>query len=416
MTHDPLNFPKLRWPIDIRQENVNQQEIIVLRCPLGISEQPLGLFAAVAPLLARFTGQESCQQIAAHFSVAQKIVDDLAQLLDQNLFLESPRFYEFEREVTLRFRAASTRRAALAGLSYPDSANDLRIELERILGHAVASTNTQLSGRQLICLKSPHIDYHRGQIGYGKTYANLESNAHDLFVLIGTSHQYSRLIFHLTAKSFESPLGTLACDQQIVSELAGSYGLERSFADEILHRREHSLELQIPFMALRTASAKIVPILVGSFHHMLNSGKYPEHFEEYDALISALSESLKKRSERRICVIAGVDMAHIGRYFGDKNSLNGNDLEKIKARDMIYLEAISAGAKHKLFDHIAEDEDARRICGFPTMYCVLDLLERLGWKYQAELFEYRQAVDFANDCAVTFAGMGFYQPAKSLII
>ena len=416
MTHDALNFPKLRWPIDIRQETINQQEIIVLRCPLGISEQALGLFAAVAPLLGRFSGQESCQQIAAHFSVAPQIVNDLVQLLDQNLFLESPRFFEFEREISTRFKNSRIRRAALAGLSYPDSTAELRTEIERILGHATPEKLASIDHRQLLCLKSPHIDYQRGQIGYAKAYVNLVPNAHDLFVLIGTSHQYSRLIFHLTTKSFESPLGTLECDEQAVSELAGSYGLERSFADEILHRREHSLELQVPFMALRSAQAKIIPILVGSFHHMLNSGKYPEHFEEYDCFVAALTQVLRSRQARRICVIAGVDMAHVGRYFGDKSSLTSAALDQIRARDMNYLEAIRAGAKHKLFDHIAEDEDARRICGFPTMYCVLDLIERLGWKYQVELFEYRQAVDYTSDCAVTFAGMGFYSTANSLII
>lgn len=409
MSDATLRYPKLRWPLDIRQEVINQQQIVVLRCPLGISEQPLGLFAAVAPLLSRFTGQESREQIAAHFSVAQKLVDDLVELLDQNLLLESPRFFEFEKEVHSRFKNSHTRRAALAGLSYPDSAGELRAELERILNHAASGTIIRPTNEQLICLKSPHIDYQRGEIAYGKTYSNLDQNAHDVFVIIGTSHQYSRLLFQLTAKSFESPLGTLTCDQQIVAEIAGSYGLERSFADEILHRREHSLELQVPFVALRSAQAKIVPILVGSFHHMLNSGKYPEQVDEYDCMLTGLADSLRKRQASRVCVIAGVDMAHIGRYFGDKKSLTSADLENVRARDMNYLDAITANAKHKLFDHIAEDEDARRICGFPTMYCVLDLFERLGWSYRAQLFEYRQAVDYASDCAVTFAGMGFYR-------
>jgi len=410
-----LNFPKLRWPIDIRREIINQQEIIVLRCPLGISEQPLGIFAAVAPLLNHFTGQESCQQIAERFSIAKQIVEDLVQLLDQNLFLESPRFFEFEREVSTRFRNARTRSAALSGLSYPDSAVELKSEIERILGHATPDSVAKFSHDQLISLKSPHIDYHRGQISYGKAYANLQPDTHDLIILIGTSHQYSRLLFHLTAKSFESPLGLLQCDERLVAELAGAYGLERSFADEILHRREHSLELQIPFMALRSAKAKIVPILVGSFHHMLNSGKYPEQFEQYDCLIDALASSLRSRTDRKICIIAGVDMAHVGRYFGDKTSLTPLEMERIHERDMQYLSTISSGAKHKLFDHIAEDEDMRRICGFPTMYCVLDLLARLGWNFEAQLFEYRQAVDYASDCAVTFAAMGLYRRTNLLI-
>lgn len=409
MSERALLYPKLRWPIDIRQEVINQQEIVVLRCPLGISQEPLGLFAAVAPLLGHFTGQQSRQEIAHHFSVNEKLVEDLILLLDQNLFLESPRFFEFEKDIINSFKLARTRRAALAGLNYPNTPAELSAELNRILGHAVAENPKRQINERLVCLKSPHIDYQRGEISYGKAYANLELNQHDLIVLIGTSHQYSRLLFHLTSKDFETPLGLLNCDHEIVAEIAAQHGIERSFSDEILHRREHSLELQAPFMALRSQQAKIVPILVGSFHHMLNSGKYPENFDEYDSLVSALAQSLKNRVGQRICVIAGVDMAHIGRYFGDKEALSNAALEQIQSRDMQYLEAISSNSKKRLFDHIAEDEDARRICGFPTMYTVLDLFERMNWKYRAELFEYRQAVNFATDCAVTFAAMGFYQ-------
>ena len=100
-------------------------------------------------------------------------------------------------------------------------------------------------------------------------------------------------------------------------------------------------------------------------------------------------------------------MAHIGQAFGDSKPLSPEFMEHIAQRDRTYLETLLKNDKRALFSHIHEDQDARRICGFPTMYLTLDLFSRLGIQPRAELIDYRQAVDYKRDCAVTFAGMSF---------
>ena len=102
-------------------------------------------------------------------------------------------------------------------------------------------------------------------------------------------------------------------------------------------------------------------------------------------------------------------MSHFVEPFGDSAPLTPEFMQQIEARDKMYLEALVAQDKTMLWNHIEEDLDQRRICGFPTMYTVLDLYDRLGIKYQASLYDYRQAVDYRTQCAVTFAGMGFYR-------
>lgn len=101
-------------------------------------------------------------------------------------------------------------------------------------------------------------------------------------------------------------------------------------------------------------------------------------------------------------------MAHVGQFFGDSGNLTPEFMQKIEARDRSYLDTIMRSDKQALFSHIEEDRDARRICGFPTMYTLLDLYQRLGIGIDTKLFDYRQAVDYPSDCAVTFAGMGLY--------
>ena len=413
---NPLEYPKLRWPIDLRIEKVDSREILLVTCPLGISPEPLGLLAAVAPIIGQFEGRLSVDEITSKFEnygVRRQLVDELIALLDQNLFMESPRFHAAERELRERFAASTVRPAALAGVSYPGDEAALAHEIDRWLEHGAGPLVDP--GRRMIGLVSPHIDYRRGGVAYGKTYAQLRPEAHDLYILIGTGHQYSKHLFHLSSKDFASPIGTLPCDHAFVHQLAGLYGRERSFADEILHRREHSLELQAPFLRRVKAGPTIVPILVGGFHSMVSAGRSPSEYEVYESFAAALTECVRERVTRgsRVCFLSGVDMAHVGRAFGDKGSLTPEFMEQIAERDRRYLDVVSRQDKRALFAHIAEDGDARRICGFPTLYTVIDCLDRLGIGYTAELFDYRQAVDYASDCAVTFAGLGLYTSATA---
>lgn len=405
-------YPKLRWPIELRIEAVENQEILVVNCPLGITENPLLLISAVSPIISCFDGSTTVEQILDKFSgygIKRELVDELIAILDANLFLATPSFFAAEKRVREEFSSSPIRSAALAGRAYSNSKAHLEGEIDSYLMERPL-VFTPDAGK-LVSLVSPHIDYRRGGACYGKTYSYLRGVSHDLYILIGTSHQFSRNLFHLTRKDFDNPIARLPADRDFIDRVASRYGEKRSYADEFLHRREHSLELQVPFLARTVGSPKIAPILVGSFHHMISSGKLPNEHEEYDAFASALAESIREEISqgRTVCCIAGVDMAHVGRAFGDKDALTPGFMEHVALRDREYLDAIANHDKRKLFAHIAEDGDARKICGFPTMYTLLDVFERIGIKYNTNLFDYQQAVDYPSDCAVTFAGIGLYR-------
>lgn len=408
---DPHLFPKLRWPIDARIDQIQGRRVLILRCPLGISEEPLILVAEVAPIVSSFDGKSSVDDIVKRFSdygVGNALVLELVKRIDQALFLDSPSYYAAERSVRQRFEESPTRSPALAGLSYPGDRGALEQEVDGYLEkNGVAPV---ISPGKMLGIMSPHIDYRRGGLCYGITYQNLQTHDHDLYLLIGTAHQYSPRIFHLTKKDFLTPLGMLSCDRELVDAVARGYGEERSFADELLHRQEHSLELQTPFLRRLKAQGKILPVLVGGFHRMVGQERVPNEYAEYEDFIGSLVECLKPRiaSGIKLCFVAGVDMAHVGQHFGDEQRLTPSCMETVAHRDREYLDALVAQDKKKLFAHIASDGDARRICGFPTMYTVMDLCDRLSVRYHAVIYDYRQAIDYESDCAVTFAGAGFY--------
>ncbi|MCB0336244.1 MAG: AmmeMemoRadiSam system protein B, partial [Bdellovibrionales bacterium] len=318
-------------------------------------------------------------------------------------------FYAEQQAIRDRFAASSVREPMMAGAGYAKNRDELVRELERYMG-SEPEPETEPAD-PLVALVVPHIDYRRGSHGYGQTYKKLRNQNHDVYLLLGTAHQYSPHLFHLTTKDFETPLGTLKNKRSVVETLAHSYGVERSFADEFLHKREHSLELQTPFLAHLQPQAEIIPILVGSLHQCIRKNTYPEELEIYESFVGELASITRGivQAGSSLCIIGGVDMAHVGRSFGDPGALSPQSMEAIAERDHQYLQAISARDKHALFDHIAEDGDARRICGYPSLYVMLDLLERLEVPYEVEQDYYHQAVDYRNDCAVTFAGLSFYE-------
>jgi len=408
---DPYFYPKLRWPIDLSIQGEGQQAALVMRCPIGLSPQPLALIPGLAPIISEFTGQNSLANLVIKFQnygVSEELLRELVKILDQNLFLETPNFFNRERQIKDEYHASGQRLPALANLSYPADPVTLTKEIENYL--ALNKTKSFLK-KDLVALVAPHIDYRRGGSCYGNTYSYLRQQNHDLLILMGTAHQYSPQLFHLCSKDFITPLGVLPCKKSLVSNLAKLYGIERSFADEFLHKNEHSLELQTPFLKHLTNNVAILPILIGSFYSILQKQILPNQHQTYEDFAGALTEVLRNelKSGTRIGFISGVDMAHIGQAFGDKDRLTPDFMDHIRSRDEVYLNTIVQQDKKSLFEHISEDNDARRICGFPSMYLMLDVLARLEIKYDTQIYDYQQAVDYKSDCAVTFAGMGFYQ-------
>jgi MEMO1 family protein len=400
--------PKLRWPLDIQTQEWESERVLILRCPLGIVDQPLVLNAVVAPILGCLDGSRSTDSIIDEFShqgLTQTILDELLAVLDNGLMLASPRFFAEQGRIVTEFRETKIRKAVFAGSTYSDDPQRLASEIDRYLAIGAGLRLKTLP----LCVMAPHIDYHRGSACYGRTYAALHGLTADTVFLLGTAHQFSRGLFHLTSKSFGSPLGVQAVDADVVDRLATLYGSERSFRDELLHRREHSLELQIPFLKTLWPASTIVPILVGGFHQMVAKERLPEEWEEYESFVSALTEvfSELQASGRRVCIVTGVDMAHVGRAFGDEELLSDEFMSNVRQRDQEYLTALEHRSKEELFRHIHSDRDRRRICGFPTMYTALDLFERLDVTPTSQLVEYRQAVDARRECGVTMAGMWF---------
>jgi AmmeMemoRadiSam system protein B len=111
-----------------------------------------------------------------------------------------------------------------------------------------------------------------------------------------------------------------------------------------------------------------------------------------------------KEAPGRICVIAGADLAHVGRHFGDISGPTEQSLRQVEREDRIFLNLVEQGDAEGMFRSIAEDDDQRRVCGYPPIYMTLRCIDNP----QGKLLQYRQWSDMNAGAAVTYAALALY--------
>ena len=152
----------------------------------------------------------------------------------------------------------AVRPPAVAGQFYPDDPEELRSEVKDFI--AAAKTDTDKIPKAII---APHAGYmYSGPIA-GSAYACL-ARGRDRFkrvVLLGPSHFVA--LDGLAASSatvFQSPLGPVPVDEDALARIRK---LPQVTILDAAHRREHSLEVHLPFLQIALGEFKLVPLVVG---------------------------------------------------------------------------------------------------------------------------------------------------------
>jgi AmmeMemoRadiSam system protein B len=211
--------------------------------------------------------------------------------------------------------------------------------------------------------------------------------------------------FGLTRKNFETPFGVVETDQEFLDSLTRRLG-DDYFTDEFSHRAEHSVEFQavcLQYLFAGRAGIRIVPILVGSFHDLFESGKLRSGDPQIAAMVDALNSTIAELPGGT-CVIAAADLAHVGRRFGDPDGPTVASLRDVERDDRAMLDRVAAGDAEGVLQSIAADNDRRHVCGYPPIYMMLRCLDGA----RGSLLQYRQWSDLQAGAAVTFASMAMY--------
>jgi MEMO1 family protein len=413
-----MDKPIIR-PVEAFPMEQQGQTQICLRDPTGLAPEPIILGMGAYFLVTLFDGTNSTLDLQAAFShrfgeiVPSEKIRELVAALDRAYFLESPGFAARLRSVREQFRESPARAAALAGLCYESEPSRLRAEIESFFerpnapGRAALSAAPSSPAGHLAGLIAPHIDPRRGAAAYAWAYSELRRHERpELIVILGTSHYGAGPeLFSATRKNYLTPLGAVPTDLGFVERLAARYAGAHGgdlFANELLHRNEHSIEFQALFLAwaLGVEGYQVVPILVSSFNHIVRENETPADNERVARFLDALREELTAE-RRRVLILAGVDFAHVGRKFGDSFGVDGHVTERVRREDLALIETIKAGDPRGFFDGVAREGDQRKICGLAPMYTQLALLSGRS----ARLLHYDIALEPQTDSLVSFASL-----------
>lgn len=408
MTTDRL--PRLRFveAYPIEQEG---QAVYLLRDPTGYAGGSMTATAEALFIMQHLDGAHTLDAVMRSFQKAfgqPASPQDIRQLidwLDQHFFLETELFARRKQQVDSEFIQSETRPFTCFETNVPPK--DLREKLDRCFGDAGFCPGPQIVADKpgLSGLIAPHIDYDRGGAVYGAAYGELFSRfSGDTIVILGTNHQPAQTPIILTDKDFQTPLGTVRTDRDLVARLAEQIPGD-PFADQIAHRREHSVELAATMIAYagRCESVRIVPILVSGVNDRIELGQSPDDSTELSGTIGALRELVGAR-RGKVMLIASADLAHVGQQFGDSFVLDEPLLGRLKDKDHQSLEFVKQGDAQGFAGYIAKEKDQRNVCGLGPIYLLLSALTPT----QGRVLGYDQWVHEQGFGSVSFAAVGMY--------
>jgi AmmeMemoRadiSam system protein B len=393
------------------------QQCIALRDPAGFTDQIAVLPPLLLDLLSLFDGEHSIAQIQdvmrrRHGEAPS--ADQIAAVVerfDRAGFLDSERFAARRLALEDEFRRSPVRPASHAGGAYAGEPAELTAQIDAFFtgpdgpDHpetTPAAPRVSRSSR-LSALIAPHIDFHRGGSTYGWAYKEiLDRSDADLYVILGTCHAGMADPFAVTLKPYDTPLGPVPVDREFYEALAGRAGQDL-LASEPAHRREHSIEFQTVMLQRllgRRRPFTILPVLASYLHEAIWRRGRPEADARVPRFVAALRDTIAS-SSRRVCLIAGVDLAHVGPRFGDAAPNTADSLAAVEAADRRMLESVVAADAGGFFASVAADGDARRICGLSPIYTLL----RLQPGSPGRLLRYTQWPD--PEGAVTFCAVSY---------
>ncbi len=266
--------------------------------------------------------------------------------------------------------AATIRHPAVAGRFYPNHPNTLKKDLHTYL-------STQVTPTPAIGCVAPHAGYVYSGAVAGAVFASLALPCR--LIVLGPNHTgKGQPLAIMSSGAWETPLGQAPIDSSLAEDLKKRCPLLSEDAEA--HRREHAIEVELPFLQARRPDFTFVPIALGT-----------GQFEGLEKLGHAIAEAVQSQADK-ILIVASSDMNH---YENDAVT---------RVKDHKAIEQILALDARGLFEVVMREDIS--MCGFGPTVVMLTAAQRLG-ATSAELIKYATSGDVSGDreMVVGYAGI-----------
>ena len=393
-------FPPLR-NVDAAPVEHEGQDLILIQDPAGYIDDQIVLSPPAFFVAAMLDGAHDAEAIQADFkkqfegeSISREQIIEIVEYLDNHGFLHSPRFDKIRKDIEATFQQSDTRPAYLADKAYPSDPDELRTFIDEFFAREAPPDDkgkaTPTTNEPCRCLIVPHIDFQRGGHCYAHGYARLFAGPKpDTVFIFGVAHAGAPVPYILTRKNFETPFGIVETDQEILTQLENACPWD-PYASEYTHRTEHSIEFQAVMLAYHYGTdVKIVPILCAALCENPDDPK-PGENERLNPFLQACQKAVAD-TDRNVAVIAGADLTHVGKRFGDSFDIDDNIIQFVADRDREDLEHAMKGPPEAFYQSVMQDHNERRVCGLGCIYSALRATQ--DKTSHAELLHY----DYAHD-------------------
>jgi len=190
---------------------------------------------------------------------------------------------------------SNLRPSPIAGQWYPDNPGKLASSVDAYIDNAQAP---EIEG-QVVAVMAPHAGHRYSGPVAGYAFSALRGLQADLVAVISPMHQpYSQPLLTSAHDAYQTPLGTIPIDREAVDQLDTKLLTELGFGlTPIPHDREHSLEIELPFLQRALAGDfSLIPVMVRD-----------QSARVVHALGNALAEVLHHRNS---ILVASTDLSH----------------------------------------------------------------------------------------------------------
>ena len=361
----------------------------------------------VPPLLVRaltyFDGEHTELDLRAYLVEAtgdvdvSPIISQLVTALSNSGFVEDERFETLRTEAHQRFRENPVREAAHAGSAYPEGNAELASVMARYLGQDGMARKPAP-----IAIAAPHVSPEGGWQSYRAAYGELSPEMGErTFVVLGTSHYGYPERFGLTRKPYVTPFGAVRPALDLIERLADQ---PAALMEDYCHAVEHSIEFQVLFLqSIFGPEIRVLPVLCGCFARSLELGGKPEEDEGVARFLDALGE-LHVREGKRLAWVLGIDMAHMGRRYGDRLPAiaHQDGMQAVAERDVARIARMNEGDADGFWELVQENRDDLKWCGSAPAYTFLKAVPNA----RGALRRYEQW-NIDEQSVVSFAGISF---------
>ena len=242
------------------------------------------------------------------------------------------------------------RPSPIAGSWYPGTRGSLDTQLRELLSEA-----DPYHGGRPLGLVCPHAGYQYSGPAAAGAFKALEQQRYDRVFVLGPSHGVA--LHGLAAGGwthYETPLGRVPVDTAAIGRLTAHELITESFG---VDAREHSLEMEVPFLQVVAMGTPIVPLVVG---------------EVSADEIRSVGAALRAEVGPGDLVVVSSDFTHYGPRFGYEPDVGADKPAGIRELDAGAFEAFASLDVEGFLRY--KHNTGITVCGFRPMAILASML------------------------------------------